>query len=107
MSLQILGVQAPANGRASTGLIPGGQEWSTWALSVRLSMVRDFSSVALSCPTLCDPMNGSVPGLPVHHQLLEFTQTHVHRVSDQGLQNLHLCTSAGSCKDSSQLSRVS
>ena len=41
-----------------------------------------FSSVALSCPTLHDPMNLSTPGLPVHHQLLEFTQTHVHRVSD-------------------------
>ena len=39
-------------------------------------------SVAQSCPTLCDPMNRSTPGLPVHHQLLEFTQTHVHRVSD-------------------------
>ena len=35
-----------------------------------------------SCPTLCNPMNRSTPGLPVHHQLLEFTQTHVHRVSD-------------------------
>ena len=41
-----------------------------------------FSSVAQSCPTLCDPMNHSTPGLPVHHKLLEFTQTHVHRVSD-------------------------
>ena len=41
-----------------------------------------FSSVAQSCPTLCDPMDHSTPGLPVHHQLLEFTQTHVHRVSD-------------------------
>ena len=41
-----------------------------------------FSSVAHSCPTLCDPMNRSTPCLPVHHQLLEFTQTHVHRVSD-------------------------
>ena len=39
-------------------------------------------SVAQSCPTLCDPMNRSMPGLPVHHQLLEFIQTHVHRVSD-------------------------
>ena len=35
-----------------------------------------------SCPTLCDPMNRSTPSLPVHHQLREFTQTHVHRVSD-------------------------
>ena len=41
-----------------------------------------FSSVTLSCPTLSDPMNHSMPGLPVHHQLLEFTQTHVHQVSD-------------------------
>ena len=39
-----------------------------------------FRSVAQSCPTLCDPMNRSMPGLPVHHQLPEFTQTHVHRV---------------------------
>ena len=37
-----------------------------------------FSSVAQSCPTLCDPMDCSTPGLPVHHQLQEFTQTHVH-----------------------------
>jgi len=41
-----------------------------------------FSSVAQSCPTLCNPMNCSTPGLPVHHQLPEFTQTHVHRVGD-------------------------
>ena len=41
-----------------------------------------FSSVTQSCPTLCNPMNRSMPGLPDHHQLPEFTQTHVHRVSD-------------------------
>ena len=41
-----------------------------------------FSSVTQSCPTLCDPMNRSMPGLPVHHQLPEFTQTHAHRVGD-------------------------
>ena len=41
-----------------------------------------FCSVAQSCLTLCDPMNLSTPGLPVHHQLPEFTQTHVHQVSD-------------------------
>ena len=40
------------------------------------------SSVTQSCPTLCDPVNHSTPGLPVNHQLPEFTQTHVHRVSD-------------------------
>ena len=41
-----------------------------------------LSSVPQSCPTLSDPMNRSTPGLPVHHQLPEFTQTHVHQVSD-------------------------
>ena len=41
-----------------------------------------FSSVTQSCPTLCNPMNRSTPCLPVHHHLLEFTQTHVHRVHD-------------------------
>ena len=43
---------------------------------------HQFSSVTQSCPTLCDPMNRSTPGLPVHHQLLEFTQMHVHQVRD-------------------------
>ena len=47
----------------------------------RFSSVK-FSSVTQSYPTLCDPMNRSTPGLPVHHQLLEFTQTHVHWVID-------------------------
>ena len=46
------------------------------------SLIIQFSSVAQSCLTLCDPMNYSMPGLPVHHQLPEFTQTHVHRVGD-------------------------
>ena len=46
-----------------------------------LSSVQ-FSSVAQLCPTLCDPMNRSTPGLPVHHQLREFTQTHAHRIGD-------------------------
>ena len=49
-----------------------------------------FSSVAQSCPTLCNPMNCSTPGLPVHHQLPELTQTHIHRVSD-AIHHLILC----------------
>ena len=49
--------------------------------SSRISSVQ-FSSVIQSCPTLCNPMNHSMPGLSVHHQLPEFTQTHAHRVSD-------------------------
>ena len=53
-----------------------------------LIYILQFSSVDQSCPTLCDPMNCSTPGLPVHHQLPEFTQTHVHRVGD-GIQPSH------------------
>ena len=45
-------------------------------------LMGQFSSVAQSCLTLCDPMNHSTPGLPVHHHLPEFTQTHVHQVGD-------------------------
>ena len=45
-------------------------------------IISQFSSVGQSCPTLCYPMNRSTPGLPVLHQLPEFTQTHVHRVGD-------------------------
>ena len=47
-----------------------------------MTLSAQFSSVTQSCPTLCDPMNRSTPGFPVHHQLPEFTQTHVHRVRD-------------------------
>ena len=47
-----------------------------------LMKVKVSSLVGQSCPTLGDPVNCSITGLPVHHQLLEFTQTHVHRVSD-------------------------
>ena len=52
--------------------------------SSELFLLNDiqFSSVAQSCLTLCDPMNHSTPGLPVHHQLPEFIQTHLHRVGD-------------------------
>ena len=47
---------------------------------------QSVSSVAQSCPTLCDPMNRSMPGLPVHHQLPESTQTHVHCVGESALR---------------------
>ena len=69
------------------------QQWpQDWKSSVFITILEkgnakecssvEFSSVAQSCPTLCDPMNRSTPGLPVHHQLPEFTQTHVHRIRD-------------------------
>ena len=57
----------------SKPVIQSTAKWFPW-LSTR--------SVAQRCPTLCDPMNRSTPGLPVHHQLPEFTETHVHRISD-------------------------
>ena len=56
------------------------EEWDS--LLFGLSHSVHFSSVTQSCPTLCNPMNHSTPGLPVHHQLPELTQTHVHRVGD-------------------------
>ena len=57
-------------------------EYSAYFISVQ------FSTFAQSCPTLCDPMNGSTPVLPIHHQLPEFTQTHVHCV-DNAIQPSH------------------
>ena len=59
---------------------------------VRMRVEVQFSSVAQSCPTLQDPMDHSMPGLPVHHQLPEFTQTHLHWVSD-AIQPSHLLSS--------------
>ena len=56
-----------------------------WKQVVKIESVKvlvQFSSVAQSCPTLCDPMNRSTPGLPVNHQHPESTQAHVHRVGD-------------------------
>ena len=50
--------------------------------------LNQFSPVAQSCPTLCDPMDCITPGFPVHHQLLQLVQTHVHRVGD-GIQPSH------------------
>ena len=78
--------------RAGAGISKGrgvqhrGTHVHLWLIHVDVwqkpSQSDQIRSVAQSCPTLCDPMNRSSPGLPVHHQLPEFTQTHVHRVSD-------------------------
>ena len=74
----------------------------SWALNEdsRHVMRIQFSSVAQSCLTLCDPMNRSTPGLPVHHQLLEFTQTHVHRVGDAIQPSHPLVVPFSSCPQS-------
>ena len=61
--------------------VSGGQ-------SIGASASVQFNSAAQACLTLCDPMDCSTPGLPVHHQFLEFTQTHVHRV-DGAIQPSH------------------
>ena len=69
------------------GVARMGHDLATKPPSVQFSSVQ-FSSVAQSCPTLCDLVNCSTPGLPVHHQLPDFTQTHAHRVGD-ALQPSH------------------
>ena len=68
-------------------------EWLNWA-ELNIHPVQ-FSSVAQSCPTLCNPMYCRMRGLPVHHQLPEFTHTHVHRVSD-AIQPSHPLSSPSS-----------
>ena len=57
-------------------------------LKPHILLALQFSTATQSCPTLCNPMDCSTPGLPVHHQLLEFTQTHVHWIGD-GIQPSH------------------
>ena len=61
-------------------------------LQLLYSLSVQFSSVAQSCPTLCNPMDCSTPGLPVHHQLPELAQAHVHQVGD-AIQPSHLLSS--------------
>ena len=63
-----------------------------WRESESVSCSVQFSSVVQSCPTLCDPMNCSTPGFPVHHHLPEFTQIHVHQVGD-AIQPSHTLSS--------------
>ena len=60
-----------------------------------------FSSVAQSCPTLCDSMNRNTPALPVHHHLPEFTQTHIHQVGD-AIQPYHPVSSPSPAPNPSQ-----
>ena len=61
-----------------------------------------ISSATQSCPTLCDPMDCNIPGLPVHHQLLEFTQTHMHQVSDDILPSHPLSSPSAPAPNPSQ-----
>ena len=92
---RVRGQMAPEHGTGRQEAWWGGEGWRSWKKGVQIlpTGIKEppnifkqgsvqFSSVAQSCPTLCDPMNRSMPGLLVHHQLPEFTQTHVHRVGD-------------------------
>ena len=74
---------------------------SFWVLVLEGPVSQSVSSVIQSCPTFCYPMNRSTPGLPVHHQLPEFTQTHVHRVSD-AIQPSYLLSSPSPAPSPSQ-----
>ena len=62
--------------------LPASESFPMSQLFAQIISSVQFSLVAQSSPTLCHPMNRSMPGLPIHHQLPEFTQTHIHRVSD-------------------------
>ena len=69
--------------RCSTSLIiRESKSKLQWGITSHSSESDQIRSIAQLCPTLCDPMNRSTPGLPVHHQFLEFTETHIHQVSD-------------------------
>ena len=75
--------------------------WTKWSLNSIKFWESQFSSVTQSCPILCNSMNRSTPGLPVHHQLPEFTQTHVHRVGD-AIQLSHPLSSPSPAPNPSQ-----
>ena len=81
LAWRIPGTEEPGR-RPSMGSHRVGHDWSNLAAACIHIYTYKIRSISQSCPTLCDPMNRSTPGLPDHHQLPEFTQTHVHRVSD-------------------------
>ena len=76
----VMDVEKQPLGKHHSNTVAG--KYHQWMLRLIIRLMRNrllqFSSVTQSCLTLCDPMNHSMPGLPVHHQLLEFTQTHAH-----------------------------
>ena len=85
----------PVTGRGWAGLQPASSAWFFVLCAGMALFSVQFSSVNQSCSTLCNPMNCSTPGLPAHHQLPEFTQTHVHGASD-AIQPSHPLSSSSS-----------
>ena len=85
-------------------LLMGKGWWDVQGFHTRMLASVQFSSVAQSCPTLCDSMDCSSPGFPVHHQLPEFTQTHVHCIGD-AIQTSSSVIPFSSCLQSFPVSR--
>ena len=82
-SLVVQWLRFQASIAGGTGSIPGqGRSHMQCNMAKKFFRSDQIRSVVQSCPTLCDAMNRSTPGLPVHHKLPEFTQTQVHQVSD-------------------------
>ena len=82
--------------------LPGDmKQQDVWHGGSQAGASVQFNPVAQSCPTLCDPMNCSTSGLPVHHKLPEFTQTRAHRVSD-AIQPSHLLSPSPPAPNPSQ-----
>ena len=103
-----------SQGNGCIKITPGHETW-VWRLEMGgVNMEQNwgsvqFSSVAQSCPTLCDPMNLSTPGLPVHHQFLGFIQINVHWVSDaisSSVINFSSCPLPFPASESFQMSQL-
>ena len=94
----------PMDRRAWRATVNGvTQSWTR--LSTHRHILFEFSSVSQACPTLCDPMDCSMPGFPVHHQLLEVTQTHVHQTISSSVIPFSSCLQSFCASESFQMNQ--
>ena len=94
----------PMDRRAWRATVDGvTQSWTR--LSTHRHILFEFSSVSQACPTLCDPMDCSMPGFPVHHQLLEVTQTHVHQTISSSVIPFSSCLQSFCASESFQMNQ--
>ena len=94
----------PMDRRAWRATVDGvTQSWTR--LSTHRHILFEFSSVSQACPTLCDPMGYSMPGFPVHHQLLEVTQTHVHQTISSSVIPFSSCLQSFPASESFQMNQ--
>ena len=94
----------PMDRRAWQATVDGvTQSWTR--LSTHRHILFEFSSVSQACPTLCDPMGCSMPGFPVHHQLLEVTQTHVHQTISSSVIPVSSCLQSFPASESFQMNQ--